>query len=278
MSNENCCSVNCENPLDQSYWESQYQTNNLGWDIGKVATPIQEYIDTIEDKKIRILIPGCGNSYEAAYLLHKGFTNVTVIDIAPSLIQNLKNTFSNNPNISIVLGDFFEHQGEYDLIIEQTFFCALPPFLRQKYVWKMHQLLSKKGILAGVLFNRTFEVSPPFGGSKTEYELLFKNAFRFLHLDVCTNSIPQRAKSELFIEFKRNNEVSVTLYSFEGITCTGCRNSLTETFLKMDGVLNASISSNFLEVLMVSKSKMARSKLQDAISYDTKYKIYEIGN
>ncbi len=116
MSNENCCSVNCDNPLDQSYWESQYQTNNLGWDIGKVATPIQEYIDTIEDKKIRILIPGCGNSYEAAYLLHKGFTNVTVIDIAPSLIQNLKNTFSNNPNITIVLGDFFEHQGEYDLI------------------------------------------------------------------------------------------------------------------------------------------------------------------
>jgi len=142
----------------------------------------------------------------------------------------------------------------------------------------MHQLLSKKGILAGVLFNRKFEVSPPFGGSKTEYELLFKNAFRFLHFDVCTNSIPQRAKSELFIELKRNNEVSVTLYSFEGITCTGCRNSLTETFLKIDGVLNASVSSNFLEVLMVSKSKIALSKLQDAISYDTKYKIYEIGN
>ena len=278
MNTDNCCTISCENPLDKQYWDAQYQANNTAWDIGTVSPPIQSYIDTIEDKSIRILIPGCGNSYEAEYLLQKGFTNVTLIDIAPKLIENLQKKFDKNPNITIVLGDFFEHQGEYDLIIEQTFFCALPPFLRQRYVWKMHQLLSQKGILAGLLFNTTFEVSPPFGGSKTEYELLFKNAFRFLHFDVCTNSIPQRAKSELFIELKRNNEVSVTLYSFEGITCTGCRNSLTETFLKIDGVLNASVSSNFLEVLMVSKSKIALSKLQDAISYDTKYKIYEIGN
>ncbi len=278
MNTDNCCNVSCENPLDKQYWDAQYQANNTAWDIGTISPPIQSYIDTIEDKSIRILIPGCGNSYEAEYLLQKGFTNVTLIDIAPKLIENLQNKFDKYPNITIVLGDFFEHQGEYDLIIEQTFFCALPPFLRQRYVWKMHQLLSQKGILAGLLFNTTFEVSPPFGGSKAEYEQLFKSAFRVLHMDLCANSIAKRVNSELFVELKRNNEVSVALYSFEGITCTGCMNSLTDTFSKLEDVLNASISSNFLEVLMVSKSKIALSKLQDAISYDTKYKIYEIGN
>jgi hypothetical protein len=30
----------------------------------------------------------------------------------------------------VLLGDF-NHKGEYDLIIEQTFFCALPPVMRQ---------------------------------------------------------------------------------------------------------------------------------------------------
>jgi SAM-dependent methyltransferase len=192
-----------EKRLDQEYWDTQYKTNATGWDLGKVSPPIKEYIDTLENKDIRILIPGCGNSYEAEYLLNQGFTNVTVIDIAPTLIENLQEKFKNNPNIKIVLGDFFEHQGEYDLIIEQTFFCALPPTMREKYVRKMHQLLSVNGKLVGLLFNKTFETGPPFGGSQSEYNQLFKNYFEFLQMDLCHNSIKPRANSELFIEFQK---------------------------------------------------------------------------
>ena len=189
--------------LDQHYWEAQYKTNATGWDLGKVSPPIKEYIDTLENKNSSILIPGCGNSYEAEYLLSKGFTNITLIDIAPSLVKNLQEKFKNNPNIKIVLGDFFEHEGQYDLILEQTFFCALPPELREKYVRKMYQLLSDKGKLVGLLFNKTFEGGPPFGGSKTEYELLFKQYFDFIKMDLCQNSIKPRANSELFIEFRK---------------------------------------------------------------------------
>lgn len=73
-----------EKILDQEYWNKQYTSNTTGWDLGKVSPPIKEYIDTLEDKNTSILIPGCGNTYEAEYLLEKGFTNVTVIDIAPT--------------------------------------------------------------------------------------------------------------------------------------------------------------------------------------------------
>ncbi len=159
--------------------------------------------DTLKNKNIQILIPGCGNSYEAEYLLEQGFTNVTVIDIAPALVENLKAKFKNNHSINIVLGDFFEHQGEYDLIIEQTFFCALPPEMRKKYVSKMHQLLAEEGKIAGLLFNRTFENGPPFGGSQEEYEMLFKNDFDFLKIETCQNSAAPRAGSELWIEFQK---------------------------------------------------------------------------
>jgi SAM-dependent methyltransferase len=209
MSDLKCSDTSYDKPLDAAYWEAQYKAKSTGWDLGQVSPPIQEYIDKITDKKKRILIPGCGNSYEAEYLLEHGFTNITVIDIAPTPVAVLKEKFKYNPNIQIVLGDFFEHQGNYDLIIEQTFFCALPPTMRQKYVWKMHQLLAEEGILAGLLFNRTFESGPPFGGSKEEYEKLFADAFDFKKMDLCDNSIAPRANSELFIEFKKNNVIII---------------------------------------------------------------------
>ena len=139
MKDLSCCVTSCEKPLDGSYWDLQYQLATTGWDLGVISPPIKAYIDQLTDKEISILIPGCGDTYEAEYLLEKGFTNITVLDIAPTLIEKLKVKFKNRKAIRIIQGDFFEHQATYDLILEQTFFCALPPPMRQKYIWKMHQ-------------------------------------------------------------------------------------------------------------------------------------------
>jgi len=276
MNNLQCCVKSCEKPLDQEYWDAQYKANTTGWDLGEIAPPIKKYIDSLENKNTSILIPGCGNTYEAEYLLKKGFKNITVIDIAPTLVASIKQKFTDNQNIKIVLGDFFEHQGKYDLIIEQTFFCALPPFMRQKYVWKMHQLLGDGGILVGLLFNRTFEVSPPFGGSKKEYEQLFKNAFHFLRFEVAKNSAAPRSNTELFFEFKKNDQVKVNLYKFKGITCSSCVESISEKLAALDNVLNIRMNNDFSEVLIVSKKEIPLKKLQELVSYDEKYKIEEI--
>jgi len=205
MENQQSSLSSNEKLLDQEFWNNLYISQDTGWDLGEVSPPIKEYIDTIKDKNISILIPGCGNSHEAEYLLSQGFSDITVIDIAPTLVENLQQKFKNNFNIKIVLGDFFAHQGEYDLIIEQTFFCALPPSMRQKYVLKMHQLLVEKGKLVGLLFNKTFEGGPPFGGNQAEYEQLFKNYFEFKIFELCHNSIKPRANAELFIEFQKKD-------------------------------------------------------------------------
>jgi SAM-dependent methyltransferase len=273
MSEEKCCVITCDLPLDENYWDNQYQANVIGWDLGQVSPPIKTYIDTIENKDAQILIPGCGNTYEAEYLVQQGFTNITVIDIAPTLVENLKKKFAKNNNITVVLGDFFEHQGNYDFIIEQTFFCALPPSMRQKYVWKMHQLLSNNGKLIGLLFNREFEVSPPFGGNLNEYEQLFQKAFEFNSISLAGNSIPSRANTELFFEFQKNNQNQVNLYHFEGITCSGCMNTVSSKFLEINGVLNVSMSSNFSEIIIVSTTDIELKTLQEIVSYDEKYKI-----
>jgi methyl halide transferase len=268
-----CCVVQCERPLDKTYWDNQYQNNTIGWDLGEIATPIKNYIDTLQNKNASILIPGCGNTYEAEYLLQQGFTNISVIDIAPTLVKKLQKKFSGNINIKAILGDFFEHINKYDIIIEQTFFCALPPTLRQKYVYKMYQLLNDNGLLVGLLFNRTFETNPPFGGSKEEYEMLFKDAFILNKIDICSNSVAPRSNTELFIEFQKNIDVIVQLYTFKGITCNGCMETVTQKIADLPNVLNVSMSSNYAEVLIVSKQQIALQNLQNEIAYDAKYSI-----
>lgn len=203
MNEENRFNLSKGYLLNQNFWDDLYKTNSIGWDLGKVSPPIKTFINTLENKNISILIPGCGNSYEAEYLLQQGFTNISLIDISPTLVENLKQKFEKNSKIKVFLIDFFEHKGKYDLIIEQTFFCALPPIVRQQYVLKMHQLLVKGGKLAGLLFDKTFEESPPFGGSIAEYELLFLPFFEFIKLELCQNSVKPRANTELFFEFRK---------------------------------------------------------------------------
>ena len=201
---EKCCVVTCDLPLDKTYWNNQYDANATGWDLGEVSPPIKAYTDQLTNKNLRILIPGCGNTYEAEYLLQQGFTDVTIIDIAPTLVAQLKEKFASNPHIKIIFGDFFEHAGAYDLILEQTFFCAINPPLRKDYVAKMNELLSPNGRLVGVLFDREFEQQgPPFGGFKHQYEPMFEKYFHFKTFELCKNSFVKRAGTELFINFSK---------------------------------------------------------------------------
>ena len=192
-------------PLNKDFWNQRYLEGTTGWDLGQVSNPIAKYIDQLTDTSIRILIPGCGNAYEAAYLAEKGFENITLIDIVPALVQAVTERFSQKPAIKVLEGDFFEHNGEYDLIIEQTFFCAIDPAMRRKYVQKMATLLSPKGKIIGLLFNKYFEnPGPPFGGTVEEYQQLFEKHFRIKTMESCYNSVAPRAGTETFIILEKN--------------------------------------------------------------------------
>lgn len=181
------------------YWSSYYKNNNTGWDIGYISTPLKEYIDQLEDKSIRILIPGAGNGYEAEYLYNEGFENVIVCDIASEALENLSKRCPKIPQDHLVLGDFFKLNDKFDLIIEQTFFCALHPSLRVSYVQKMKELLKPEGRLAGLLFDIDFPFNgPPFGGSQEEYLSLFGPEFNIKTMAPSHNSIPPRMGHELF--------------------------------------------------------------------------------
>ncbi|RKQ42331.1 thiopurine S-methyltransferase [Roseivirga pacifica] len=195
------------NELDEKFWSGRYLNETTGWDIGYVSTPLKEYIDQLEDKSLHILIPGAGNAYEAEYLWNNGFINVTVVDLAAEPLSNLKVRVPDFPTEQLIKADFFAYQGAFDLILEQTFFCALNPVFRPAYVQQILGLLKPKGRLVGLLFNIPLnENEPPFGGSKDEYETLFNPYFDIETMEEAHNSIPPRAGNELFIKLTPKSE------------------------------------------------------------------------
>lgn len=186
--------------LNASYWDNRYKEGNIGWDLGKISNPLQTYFDQLTHKDIRILIPGAGNSYEAEYLFKKGFINTYVVDVSKTALNNLKERVPNFPDHQLIHGNFFELKTTFDLIIEQTFFCAINPSLRGSYGMQTSNLLSKKGKLVGVLFNNiSLNEGPPFGGNKKEYLDYFSPFFNVKAMELCHNSEQNRSGKELFI-------------------------------------------------------------------------------
>jgi SAM-dependent methyltransferase len=189
------------------FWNSKWIREDTGWDIGYASPAISEYIRQYSNKEARILIPGCGNAYEAEFLAQNGFTDITLLDIAPTLTSKLQRQFNANPAVTVLCEDFFHHRGQYDLIIEQTFFCAISPDKRMDYVEKSASLLNPGGKIAGLLFDRTFDSpNPPFGGDRATYQKLFDSFFRIHTMTPCFNSIPPRANAEVFIILQKRSD------------------------------------------------------------------------
>lgn len=187
--------------MDSNYWQKRYENDQIGWDIGYISTPIKAYFDNVADKEMKILIPGGGNGHEAAYLWANGFKNVHLCDWAAAPLEDFAKKNPTFPKNQLLHLDFFELEDKFDCVIEQTFFCALPPDRRSDYAEKMAAILKEGGKLVGLLFGVDFErEGPPFGGDKAEYLEYFHPHFSEISIVPCANSIPPRQGSELFIE------------------------------------------------------------------------------
>ncbi|MBC6696580.1 methyltransferase domain-containing protein [Hymenobacter puniceus] len=194
--------------FDENYWRGRYMNGRTGWDTGSVTPPLREYFNQLGPPDARrILIPGAGNAYEAEYLHQLGFSQVWVADLAPEPLAALQQRVPSFPAVHLLQQDFFRLSATppYDLIVEQTFFCALDPQLRPAYAHQCAQLLRPGGTLAGLLFDTDFgpATEPPFGGTRKEYQTYFEPYFDFVHFDTATNSLPPRQGRELFICLRR---------------------------------------------------------------------------
>jgi hypothetical protein len=182
-----------------TYWDQRWQKGETGWDIGYPAPALMDYAMQNIHLDAKILIPGAGSGYEAASLFQKGYHNVHMLDISPTAVKRFHDQWPGFPKQQLICDDFFQHQDTYDFILEQTFYCALDPKMRNAYVRQMHALLNSGGTLAGLLFQFPLtEAGPPFGGSKAEYLSRFEPFFDIEEMETCTNSIAPRQGNELF--------------------------------------------------------------------------------
>lgn len=190
--------------LSEDFWDNRYKNQDIGWDLGEISPPLKAYFDQLTNKDLKILIPGGGNSYEAEYLHLLGFKNVFVVDLSKTALNNIKRRVPSFPSSHLIQQNFFDLEMSFDLVIEQTFFCALNPTLRPAYTIKMSELLYKNGKIVGLLFDAPLNIDkPPFGGDKAEYVSHFKPDFKIMTMEPSLNSHPKRNGTELFFKVRR---------------------------------------------------------------------------
>lgn len=194
------------NVLDPDYWNARYRGEQTGWDLGAANPALVDAVCERADPTDRILIPGAGRAHEAIELWRRGYRDTFVLDWAAEAIAAVRS----QPAVAdaglsaaelderLVHADFFAHEGRYDFLLEQTFFCALDPGLRRDYVAQAAALLQPAGTWLGVLFDREFPApGPPFGGSAEAYRRLFSTHFRVERLEPNVKAVGPRNGHEV---------------------------------------------------------------------------------
>ena len=171
------------------FWESRYRDNLIPWDAGKVPASLQEYARYLSPGA-RVLIPGCGSAYEAAFLSDKG-CDVLAIDFSPAAVEAARKNLADFGDI-VRVADFFEfdYGKPYDVIYERAFLCALPPRIWPQYAPRTAQLLRPGGELAGFFFFGETERGPPFGTTPDALHALLDPSFELVEDKAVADSIP----------------------------------------------------------------------------------------
>jgi len=181
-------------------WQRHYDEGDLGWDLGQVAPP---FVTLFESNLIvpgKTLVPGCGRGHEVVYLAENGF-DVTAVDYSVGAVNHLKAVVEKRQlNTRILHMNFFEldpaYNEIYDLLIEQTFFCAISPEQRPMYVATVARALKKGGMLAGLFYHTGQEGGPPFNTTQDDIVKSFSDSFEIRELAQAKNSAEQRKDKE----------------------------------------------------------------------------------
>ena len=177
------------------FWESRYRGNVIPWDAGKVPDSLRAYAGTLPSGA-RILIPGCGSAYEAAFLAGEGF-DVLAIDFSPAAVAAARKNLARFADI-VRLADFFDFDfGQpFDVIYERAFLCALPRTMWGGYADRCAALLKPGGVIAGFYFFADTPKGPPFGTSQAELDGLMQSRFELVEDRPVTDSIEVFAGKE----------------------------------------------------------------------------------
>jgi len=194
---------------NDKFWNQCYIDNNTGWDIGSVTPVFKQWADSLQ-KKSKILVPGAGNGYDPLYFSSLGH-DVTAIDFSEAAVSKMKlKAKEENLSLKVIRCDFFDmldkFKKDFEYIVEYTFYCAIDPINRNKYIDIVHHLLNDNGKLIALFLPLNKDISdggPPFAVKESEIENKFSKKFDLIDSYMHPLSINQRKENEKFYIFKK---------------------------------------------------------------------------
>lgn len=191
-----------QRPELPDFWDKRFKEGVTPWDAGRVPDALRRFAEA-QDSPLRVLIPGCGSAWEAAWLADRGWP-VTALDFSEAAIAAARRVLGNWPG-TLVCADFFafEPEDSIDLIYERAFLCALPRKLWPAWGEGMARLLPPGGRLAGFFFFRDEPQGPPFGTSPEQLAALLSPHFDCIEDAPVEDSIPVFAGGERWQVWRR---------------------------------------------------------------------------
>jgi SAM-dependent methyltransferase len=185
---------------DGPFWNERYLLGDTGWDLGEPSPPFVRLHRDGVMAPCKVLVPGCGRGWEVAWLARQGY-DVTGLDIAPAAIEAARaRAGADGVAPELVEGDLFDPPeallGRFDLVLEQTCFCAVHPARRPAYVEAVHRLLAPEGRLIGLFYACKGDGGPPFATRPEEVRALFAPRFWVRSLTLTPHSHPRRQGEE----------------------------------------------------------------------------------
>ncbi len=192
-------------PVDRATeWDAIYARGEDRWDIGGPSPPLVAVLGRGEVAPPgRALVPGCGHGHDARLLAARGFEAVGV-DFAPRAVREARRGAA----AAAVRGVRFErldlfrlpasYESAFDLVFEQTCFCAVHPGRRDAYARAVHRALRPGGLLLGLFYCIPPGEGPPFGTTPAEVRHRFVGSglFSLEKARVPAESVPPRQGME----------------------------------------------------------------------------------
>jgi hypothetical protein len=207
-----------EGDVGPAFWAGRYQAGETGWDHGEASPGLIDFLNTHVGAQhaapLRtgtILVPGCGRGHDARALANAGFA-VTAIDVVQQAIDDARRLAASDAEarqaapVRYEIADFFNLpaalRGPYDWLFEHTFFCAIDPALRDRYLETVTALIRPSGRLLGIFYNIQPDTGPPFGTTREELNERFASNFS-LEYESVPRSYESRTGKELLMLWRR---------------------------------------------------------------------------
>lgn len=193
------------------FWTPYYLEEAQPWAIEEPCPPVFNWLKAQPDwPRGRVLVPGCGLGLEPQEWARQGF-EVVGMDFSPKAIE-LAKARDTDKSVDYRVGDILnppeELRGQFDMVFEQTCYCAIDPRDRPRYRRSVIELLKPGGWLVGVFYQGRHEESPPFAITLEEVRQDFEQAFRIERLELAQDSVERRKDQEWFAVFQKESASS----------------------------------------------------------------------